>query len=135
MSQNVPTTRPPVAHCTGLQQTHRRFTIRPRRIGCGKDVPARANDGLRTSEYYKACGVLQHAHQPVAHRQGEHHVGKAWDINDDTADQDEQQDTSKSGGIPPSNDATDDQPTADSADSDDAADDRGLNQARSESSS
>ncbi len=62
-------------------------------------------------------------------------MGNAWDINDDTADQDEQQDVSNSGGIPADDADTDDQPTADSTDGDDAPADRGLNQAGSESSS
>lgn len=50
-------------------------------------------------------------------------MGKAWDINEHTADEDEQQDISKSGGIP-----------ADEVDDADT-DDRGLNRAASESDS
>jgi hypothetical protein len=49
-------------------------------------------------------------------------MGNAWDINDDTADQDELQDMSRSDGIPASNAGTDDQPTADGAHGDDAPD-------------
>ena len=55
-------------------------------------------------------------------------MAEAWDINDNTADQDEQQDMSKSGGISAdeaetehANDETDDDPTGE------ATDERGLN--------
>lgn len=48
-------------------------------------------------------------------------MGKAWDINENTADEDEQQDLSESGAIP-----------AHEAD-DGKTDDRGLNRADSES--
>lgn len=62
-------------------------------------------------------------------------MSKAWDINDNTADQDEQQDMSKSGGIPASEAESNEQSTSDTDQNSEDSDDRGPNRADSGSDS